>query len=243
MEACAKLLGGVTYQYSLKGDDSSNRHSVAINGVTQRAALQQLLAALSPDQLAISANLQSLLGMPPAFGYAPDLGDEMDSRMSAANFDVVASYETAANIVVSALFESHRVERLAAQGFAEVDSSNESLPSLSEVMEETTKAFFPFEVREKYNALELMSIQSVLVNRYLSMAYSSSSSCERFSSVASAQAMAHLTNMLDGYLNPDLGSLVKQRALWLAHINYLRSKIEDKKPFMKLPSTPQGGPI
>jgi len=81
----------VTYQYSLKGDPNNHR-AVSVLADTQRAALQQLLSALSPSQLTISPNLQSLLGMPPAFGYKPDLGgsgDVMDSRMSTANFDVV----------------------------------------------------------------------------------------------------------------------------------------------------------
>lgn len=254
VEACAKLLGGVTYQYSLKGDPIGHR-AVSVQAATQRAALQQLLSALSPSQLAISPNLQSLLGMPPAFGYAPDLGgsgDVMDSRMSAANFDVVASYETAANLVVSAVFESHRVERIAAQGFAN-DSSSQLLPGLLEVMETVSEAVFSIDTVRKFNtdnkAVELMAAQSVLINRYLSMAYNKGSgTCERFSSLVSSQAMFHLNQNVATLLHGlGITGLWRyedpHRLQWYSHANYLTEKIADKKPFMSLPIPPQGSPI
>jgi len=145
--------------------------------------------------------------------------------------------------VVSAIFESHRVERIAAQGFAN-DSSNQLLPGLLEVMEVVSGAFFSSETVMKFNrdykALALMAIQSVLINRYLAMAYNiGSGTCERFSSLVSSQAMHHL-NSLDTYFYQEAYFSTLQ---WQLHANYLKVKKDDKKPFMSLPIAPQGSPI
>ena len=72
VEACAKLIGGYYYQYSLKGDQYD--HFIeAVPKETQLLALQQLLKSIEPKQLSISTNLFKLL-MPNAFGYVSDIG-------------------------------------------------------------------------------------------------------------------------------------------------------------------------
>ena len=76
VEACAKLVGGYFYQYSLKGDRCG--HFIeSVPKETQLLALQQLLQAIQPKQLSICTTLLKLL-LPNAFGYVSDIGGSAD---------------------------------------------------------------------------------------------------------------------------------------------------------------------
>eukprot|EP01037_Dinobryon_pediforme_P029324 gene29324-32917_t len=152
--------------------DSFNREAQPVDIQQQRLALQQLIGALNPDQLSIPVSLQTLLATPPAFGYElSDIGgdDDLLFSRSKGSFDIIAAYETAADVVVSAVFDHARLERLSQQGIS--DSSN---LSLEEVLIAFTEAFFSTQTEIVAEA-KLMAVRTVIVNKLLSIVDWSSS--------------------------------------------------------------------
>jgi hypothetical protein len=93
MAATSKLLGGLMVQFTLRSDEGDEDEKKEMNrnpcvpAAMQRAALQELMAALDPAALAIPAALVARLrANPEAFGYTrgSDLGgvrDLLGSRM------------------------------------------------------------------------------------------------------------------------------------------------------------------
>ncbi len=121
--AAAKLLGGQTYAYALRGDGVEPARAVA--GDVQRAALDALLETLAPDALRLTPALQQTIPPPPA-GYG-DTREYFDSQTGLA-FDPYAPAEAAAALVISELTRSDRATRLAYQSTLDA-----SLPGLADV--------------------------------------------------------------------------------------------------------------
>ena len=248
VDACAKLLGGVNYQYSMKSD-VYNRVAEVVSADDQMAALQQLVATLQSHQLSISSSLQSLLSTPPAFGFEQsDIGGSDDllySRMG-ANFDLMAAYETAAEVVISAVFNMKRLERLAAQSL-----TNSSQLSLDTVLETFTDQLIvqPFKNldRIEHSLAEVMAVLSVLVNRYLVIISESSDlhSCmEPPSALVLGQINFHLNHIKDTLTSLDFGSTESNSPWksWDMFRLFLLSAIDARRPFLAV-RTPSEAPI
>lgn len=248
VEACAKLLGGVSYQYSMKSD-VYNRVAEVVDAANQTAALHQLIATLHPEQLSVSNSLQSLLSTPPAFGFEQsDIGgsDDLLYSRTGANFDMIAAYETAAEVVISAVFNTKRLERLAAQSL-----TNLSQLSLGKVLETFTEHFIvqPFQNYDRMeNSLaEVMAVQSVLVNRYLVIISESGNlkGCmQPPSALVLGQVTFHLKQIENHLTKVDVGS-AGSNALWRSWDMFrlfLLSAIDAKRPFLTL-RTPSEAPI
>jgi hypothetical protein len=106
VEAVVKLIGGVTYQYTMRGDLYEKQQLLKpVSGFQQRRAVSQLLLALEPSQLAVPQNLIPYI-LPQAFGYEPALGGSSDIFQSRIGvlFDRLAPSEAAANLVISSVF-------------------------------------------------------------------------------------------------------------------------------------------
>lgn len=233
VEACAKLLGGMTAHYAMKLDEYNHR-VVPVPRELQLKALHQLVAALHETHLTVSSQLQALLSVPPAFGYELDeVGGEEDllsSRMAVDGyFDVVRSYEVAAEVVLSAVFEPHRVERIASLNSTGVGVG------LLELMETLTDAIFPSVESGVYSAA-LRAVQTVLVNRYLIL--TTPSTCSPSPSwLVVSQAKYHLEYVQSKLLIGMESDLAK------GHIQHLKDVIDGGKPFMALPVIPNTSPI
>ena len=236
VEACAKLLGGLSYQYSMKSD-SFTREAQPVEIQQQRLALQQLIDALNPDQLSIPVSLQTLLATPPAFGYElSDIGgdDDLLFSRSKGSFDIIAAYETAADVVVSAVFDHARLERLSQQGI--FDSST---LSLEEVLKAFTEAFFSTQTEIVAEA-ELMAVRTVIVNKLLSIVdWSSSCGC-------GTRPSAYLLGQVDAYLDnivmPLSTACNGRKESFNSLCNFLVKAIRERKAFLSL-RTPNEAPI
>ncbi len=124
-EATVKMLGGVFYQYKLRGDSLPNQ-SVA-PPERQREALKAVLETLAPSELALSESTIALLH-PLAFGY-DDTRERFPSHTGQV-FDPLAAANTAADITLAALLDPERAARLEV-----FHARNPENPGLGEVID------------------------------------------------------------------------------------------------------------
>ncbi|HEX9660240.1 MAG TPA: zinc-dependent metalloprotease, partial [Rhodothermales bacterium] len=132
LEAAAKLVGGVWYEYELVGEPSTPVRSV--DGDTQRRAVRGLLGALAPAELRIPERVRRVLP-PRPLGYPPTR--ELFQGDTGLTFDAFAPAEAVAHFVFGLLVDPERATRLAYQ---KVDDP--SLPGLDEVLREVRDSVF-----------------------------------------------------------------------------------------------------
>ena len=127
----AKLLGGQTYRYALRGDGSDG-YAHAVPAADQHAALRMLLSTLTPDALRVSPEIRALAPRPP--GY--EEGREDFAGRTGIAFDPFAPAEVAAAMVFDELLRPDRAARLA---FQRATFSDESLPTFGTVLDATIR--------------------------------------------------------------------------------------------------------
>ncbi len=112
VEAAAKLLGGVQYNYQVKGDNQPQQKVVDKN--IQKRALHSLLRTLSAEELTLPENIVAL--MPPRpMGYSRSR--ETFGSRSGLNFDPVAGAEAAAITTLQFLLDPARANRMIQQHY------------------------------------------------------------------------------------------------------------------------------
>jgi hypothetical protein len=124
LEAAIKAIGGMEFHYARRGDPTPPTRIV--DGTRQRRALDLVLSALSPDELAIPERLLRLFA-PRPFGSGPDrwaFGSEAGPA-----FDQVGAARSLATYTVRTLLHPDRTARVVA--FAARDPS---LPALEDVI-------------------------------------------------------------------------------------------------------------
>jgi len=110
IEAVAKLLAGLDYDYRLRGDLPSPIRPVAAK--TQHLAISKLLGLLAAEQLALPDSIHYLIP-PPPLGYARTR--ENFPGATANPFDHLAPARAAADLVLVELLQPQRLSRLAEQ--------------------------------------------------------------------------------------------------------------------------------
>jgi hypothetical protein len=128
-EAAAQSIGGLDYRYAVRGD--GQLVTKMIPGEEQRAALTAVLKTLDPQMLTLPESL--LEKFPPR---PPNMPRTQESFMGYAGpvFDPMAPVLAAADTTLDALLEPGRATRL-----IEFHARDESLPSLSEVLDDLLK--------------------------------------------------------------------------------------------------------
>ena len=109
-EAAVKLIGGVDYNYSVKGDGQFT--SKTVDKETQKDALKALLETLKPEVLAIPQEKLALFP-PRSIGY-PRTRESFKGK-TGVTFDPFGAAETASNMSVSLLLNPQRANRLVQQ--------------------------------------------------------------------------------------------------------------------------------
>jgi Met-zincin/Domain of unknown function (DUF5117) len=110
LRSVAKVIGGVEYQHAVAGDGQQETRPVS--GARQRAALAQLLGALSPRDLAIPDTVLTLLG-PRPFGY--DDSVELFRSRTQPVFDEFGAAGAMAQLVLEPLLQRDRLARVIQQ--------------------------------------------------------------------------------------------------------------------------------
>ena len=161
VEATAHLVGGVSYTYTARGDGSAP--PAPVPGDVQRAALDALLACVTPAALELPEAARSIPPRPP--GYGPTR--ELFSGRTGLTFDPVAPAETAASLVFSFLLEPSRAARLAYQPALEP-----GLPSFADVLDRTTEAVRSAPAATTYQAALRRAALTVWVEGLIGLAAS-----------------------------------------------------------------------
>ena len=139
-EAAAKLVGGLNYNYTVKGD---GQQTVSIlDRATQENALKSILLTLDASQMAIPKDKLSLFP-PRAIGYGKSR--ESLKGKTGISFDALSAPETAADMTLGLLLHPQRASRLVQQ--KAVDSKN---LGLKEVLDELIKNTINKSVKDSY---------------------------------------------------------------------------------------------
>ena len=107
-EAVTKLIGGVNYQYSVRGDKNQIQPSILSNAVQQKA-LNAALSCLSPSFLSIPENILQLIPPRPPMYYGVG---ELFTKRTGLSFDALSPAEALVDFELSFLFNAERANRL-----------------------------------------------------------------------------------------------------------------------------------
>ncbi len=140
IEAASKVLGGLDYNYALRGDGQVVTKYISPG--EQNAALEALLNTITPGALSIPDKILKLIPPKPMGYYRSP--EDFKSRTGAA-FDPLAAAESAADITVRFILNPERDARL-----VEHRSFDESQPALSSVIDELISSTWKSSERKGY---------------------------------------------------------------------------------------------
>ncbi|SHF78123.1 protein of unknown function [Fodinibius roseus] len=160
VEGTAKLIGGLEYSYSVRGDGQPGPAPVADS--LQRAALEAMLNTLSPEALEIPGPVTDLIPPRPP-GYHDSR--ELFNNHTDPAFDPLGAAETAANMTAKLLMNENRAARL--MEFKARDSSRLGLGDmLDQVITETWQA----DPREGYRNAIQNTVNHVVLYQMMQLA-------------------------------------------------------------------------
>jgi hypothetical protein len=107
VEAVTKLVGGMYYTYALRGDGQTVTR--ALSKTEQQKALDAVIDCLDPSFLRIPDRIVGLIPPRPA-GY--EFSRELFRKRTGLAFDALSPAETAADLPLSFLFNSERLNRM-----------------------------------------------------------------------------------------------------------------------------------
>lgn len=110
VDAASKLVGGLNYNYAMKGDGQFTTQPLA--PALQMKAFDALLATITPEALALPEKLIQMIP-PRPFGF-PRTRETFNAR-TGVTFDPLSAAETAADLTLSYLIHPERASRLVAQ--------------------------------------------------------------------------------------------------------------------------------
>ncbi len=161
-EAVAKVVGGMEYNYAVKGDGQTTVEIV--DKAMQQKALQNILRTLDAAEIAIPQEKLSLFP-PRAFGYRKTR--ESLKGKTGVSFDALSAAETAADMTLSLLLHPERASRLVQQ--KSLDPKN---IGLSEVLETVIKNTLENQHKNDYLEEVQRSIDFRVIYHLMNLAHS-----------------------------------------------------------------------
>lgn len=227
VEAAVKLVGGVNYEYSVKGD--TYRPVRAVEDGLQRQAISTLLSTLSVEQLAVPASVLEVIP-PKAYGYYKNR--ESFNGYTGLTLDPVSMAEASAKHTLQLLLNPERLARLLQQ-----KAQTAELPGLEEVVTQLLTTTLRSPEQSGLNGLIQQRVDYLTVMQLLSVASNQQ---------ASPEVRAHLHNeigKLDGWLTTQ-SKRNSVRYAWLKDlvVQYLNGNFKPQEDVQTLP-IPPGSPI
>jgi hypothetical protein len=155
-EATSKLVGGLDYNYAVKGD--GQLVTEVLNVKLQKEALEALMSSITAETLAIPKDKLALFP-PRAFGYGKTR--ESFSGKTGVAFDALSAPSTASDMVLEFLLNPQRANRLVQQ-----KSLDTKQLSLEDVFERLIENSFAKNHKDAYIA-EVQQVINVNVLKYL----------------------------------------------------------------------------
>ena len=141
-EAVSKVIGGLNYNYTVKGDGQTTVEIV--DKSSQEGALASILKTLDARQIAIPKEKLALFP-PRAIGYGKTR--ESFKGKTGVSFDALSAAETAADMTLGLLLHPQRASRLVQQKSLETKQLG-----LDEVIDELMKSTMDTEINDPYLA-------------------------------------------------------------------------------------------
>ncbi len=162
-EGVAKIIGGLEYNYAVKGD---GQQTVAVvDKSTQQRALNSILKTLDAAVIAIPKEKLALFP-PRAFGY-PRTRESLKGK-TGVSFDALSAPETAADMTLGLVLHPERASRLIQQ--KALDPNNIGLEDVlmrivSNTIHKTTKDTYLNEVQQNINFRVLFHIMNLAASK------------------------------------------------------------------------------
>jgi len=128
VDAAGKLIGGLDYQYKVRGDN--HPLPVPFPAATQRQAIDALIGTLSPANLTVPSQLVPLLSVPTTGNRDPQFTTEVFQNAGAAAFDPLVAADAAAKLTLDSLLAPDRLTRLFEQ-----HRRDSSMPGAADVID------------------------------------------------------------------------------------------------------------
>ncbi len=181
LEAAIKVVGGVNYTYSMRGDGVAG--PVSVPAAKQNLAIDAIADVLLPSNLALP---RSLLAQLPPRPFLIESTRELFDRWTGITFDPLAPGATIANVTFDLLLDEQRAARLVAQ-----HAIDPSLPGFADLLKRMeSRIFLPIPASASYDATLSALVQRSYVDHVLTLAESAEMPLVR------AEARAALVNML-----------------------------------------------
>ncbi|MFU8860795.1 MAG: zinc-dependent metalloprotease [Cyclonatronaceae bacterium] len=230
-EATVKLIGGVDYAYSLRGDGQPGPDVVGAQ--VQRAALDALLRTLEPDVLALPEHILNLI--PPNPIGVPNTREQFRGYTTPV-LDPVAMAEMAADHSASLIFNPQRASRLINQS-----ARSAGLPGLDTVIDAVLGKTILAAHQDGYNGLVQRAVNMAVLRNLLILAGNEQ---------AAPDVRAVSGMMLDNLKTEMMRRQQSAReVVWKAHFSYMAGLVDQyKKETLTFsapsaPYTPPGAPI
>jgi hypothetical protein len=164
-EAATKVIGGMDYNYAVKGDDELIVKPVDVK--MQRETLKALMGTLSAETLAIPQDKLELFP-PRAYGYEKTR-ESFKSNMGVV-FDPFGSVETSCDMTLSLLLNAERLNRVYQQHT--IDASQMDIKELletltAETIKKPVKSGYMGEIQQIINISILKHIMAIASNEKL----------------------------------------------------------------------------
>ena len=223
-EAAVKLIGGLEYNYAVKG--GNNEVVNHVDGKLQKQALETILKTLTAEELAIPEEKLELFP-PRAFGYGRDR-ESFKSNTDVA-FDAFGAPATASEMTLGFLLHPARAERLVQQ-----HSLDKNLPGLSYILDELISETIKTTKGNNYEIAVQETINFVVFKHLLNLAINKEST-PMVRSLAN-EKIDELANWLRGKDNVVFKEMYR-------NIKRFREKPEEFKLEINVPKIPDGSPI
>ena len=221
-EATTKLIGGLDYNYAVKGDGQFTTKPVAVN--SQSDALNAIISTLEAETLAIPKDKLDLFP-PRAFGYARTR--ESFKGKTGVSFDPFSAANTASDMTLKFLLHPQRANRLVLQ-----KSLDNSQLGLSEVLKTLVKNSFGKQYEDSYfNELQ-HHINTNVLKYLMNLATNEQSYFQ-----TKAAANAAITDISKNLLNTEASSMQYGLMVKEFYEHPEKFKLKDS------PKIPDGSPI
>jgi hypothetical protein len=228
LEAAIKVVGGVTYDYTMRGDGLSGPR--AVPAAQQLAALNAIADVLSPTNLALPPQVISVL---PPRPFLIEPTRELFDRWTGMTFDPLAPGATIANVTFDLLLDSERAARIVAQ-----QAIDPALPGFGDVLRQLRSKVFAGAAETPYHRALRELVQRSYVDHVMQLAETAEMPLVRAESRAALVSLlgTELREGAPGGASPARAQLAADIRAW-QNGNY---KPAEKK--MRL-TVPPGSPI
>ena len=230
LDGTAKLIGGLNYNYNLRGDGQAGPEPVEAG--KQRAALDAMLKTLSPDALRMPDRILDLIPPRPLGYYG---SRELFNSHTDPAFDPLGAAETAANMTAGLLFNPQRAARL-----VDFKARSEKHLGFDEMVNKTIGATWKADPSDQYEGAVQRTVNFAVLYNLIKLA-----SDEETSSQVRAIAHQKLTE-LERWLSDRKTSNAQWKAAYQYGAKLIREYIEHPDRMESLPeplSPPPGSPI